>query len=51
MPGGPLAPLEFDAIYGHFGGKEILARSIERYAHAINGVYDVSAAHEGTGAA
>ena len=52
-----LAPLEFATIYGHFfdrviasGGKVILARSIERYAHAMNGDY-VSAAHEGTGAA
>jgi hypothetical protein len=55
--GAALAPLEFDTICGHFfdrviagGGKDILARSIERYANAINGAYDVSAAREGNGA-
>ena len=56
--GAALAPLHFDTIYGHFfdrviagGGKDVLARSIERYANAINGAYTASAARVGSGAA
>ena len=56
--GAALAALECDTIYRHFfdrviagGGKDVLARSIERYANAINGAYDVNAAREGNGAA
>ena len=56
--GAALAALECDTIYGHFfdraisrGGKDILARSIGRYANAISGAYTASAACEGSGAA
>lgn len=55
--GAALAALEFDTVKGHFfdrviagGGKDILARSIGRYANAINGAYAVGAAREGGGA-
>ena len=56
--GAALAALECDTIYRHFfdraisrGGKDILARSIGRYANAISGAYTASAACEGSGAA
>ena len=55
--GAALAALEFDTVYGHFfdrviagGGKDILARSIGRYANAVNGACAASAAREGSGA-
>jgi hypothetical protein len=42
-----LDSFQFDAIYGHYfdrvirsGGKQILARSVERYIAAVNGAYD-----------
>src|SRR5207253_2652166 len=42
-----LAPLEFDAIYGHYfdrvipaGGKHILEISVKRYVAALEGAYD-----------
>jgi hypothetical protein len=45
--GAALAPLQFDAIYGHYfdrviatGGKRILEASVQRYIAALNGAYD-----------
>ena len=45
--GAALAPLQFDAIYGHYfdrvipaGGKQILEASVQRYIAALNGAYD-----------
>jgi hypothetical protein len=45
--GAALAPLRFDAIYGHYfdrviaiGGKQILETSVKRYIAAVNGAYD-----------
>jgi hypothetical protein len=45
--GAALAPLQFDAVYGHYfdrviptGGKQILEASVQRYIAALNGAYD-----------